>query len=132
MTIASPRMGVIIADDDPDIRTLVAMAATRSGLELIDELEDGDAAWEAIQSFLPELVVLDGAMPGKTGLEVTRLIRADPRVSGIRIIVISARADELSRRAALDAGADEYLVKPFSPRALVEHLATLAGEEVTH
>lgn len=132
MTIAPPRMGVIIADDDPDIRTLVAMAATRSGLELIDELEDGDTAWEAIQSFLPELVVLDGAMPGKTGLEVTRLIRADPRVSGIRIIVISARADEVSRRAALDAGADEYLVKPFSPRALVEHLATLAGEEVTH
>ena len=132
MTIAPPRMGVIIADDDPDIRTLVAMAATRSGLELIDELEDGDTAWEAIQSFLPELVVLDGAMPGKTGLEVTRLIRADPRVSGIRIIVISARADELSRRAALEAGADEYLVKPFSPRALVEHLATLAGEEGTH
>lgn len=113
---------VIVADDDADVRTLVAIAVSRAGFELIDELGDGDSAWEAIETFVPDLVVLDVAMPGKTGIELTRLIRADERLRGIRVILLSAAIDEADQRFGLDAGADEYLVKPFSPRALADRL----------
>jgi DNA-binding response OmpR family regulator len=117
---------VVVADDDADIRTLVAIAVARSGLELIDELPDGDTAWDAIQSFQPDIVVLDVAMPGKTGLDLCRLIRADEGVKGIHVILLSAAVDAVSRQAGIDAGADEYFFKPFSPRELAEKLILVA------
>lgn len=119
---------VILADDDADIRTLVAVAVTRAGLELIDELADGDQAWDAIQSFVPDIVVLDVSMPGKTGLEITELIRGDARLEGIHVILLSAGVDDTSQQAGLDAGADEYLIKPFSPRVLAAHLTEVAAQ----
>jgi DNA-binding response OmpR family regulator len=121
-------LGLILADDDDDIRNLVAIAVARAGFELIDELSDGDAAWEAIQSFAPDIVVLDVAMPGKTGIEISRLIRADPVLSGIRVILLSAAVDQDSQQVGLDAGADEYFTKPFSPRDLARRLADVAVE----
>lgn len=124
----STHPGVIVADDDPDIRTLVALAVARSGLELIDELGDGDSAWDAIQTFAPDIALLDVAMPGKTGLEISRLIRADPQLKAMRVIVISAAIDEAARQAGLDAGVDEYFVKPFSPRKLADRLSAVAAE----
>jgi DNA-binding response OmpR family regulator len=117
--------GVIVADDDADIRTLVAIAVDRSGLDLIDELADGTSAWEAIRAFVPDIVVLDVTMPGMTGLELCQLIRADETVRDIRILLLSAAADEASRQRGLAAGADEYLTKPFSPRLLADHLSRL-------
>lgn len=119
---------VIVADDDADIRTLVAIAVSKAKLELIDELEDGVSAWEAIQTFVPDIVILDVAMPGLTGLEVSRLIRADPRMSGMRVILLSASAEDTSREAGLESGANEYLLKPFSPRVLAGQLAAVAAE----
>lgn len=121
-------MSVIVADDDPDIRTLVAMAVTRAGLELIDELPDGESAWEAIQTFIPDLVVLDVSMPGKSGLELARLIRANSRLEGIRVVLLSAGVDDVSRQSGLDAGANDYLTKPFSPRELAATLTKVAAE----
>jgi DNA-binding response OmpR family regulator len=120
------RAGVIVADDDPDVRTLVAIAVARSGLELIEELSEGDSAWEAIQTFAPDLVVLDVSMPGKNGLELTRLIRSDAELEDMHVILLSAAVDEDAQRAGLEAGADEYMLKPFSPRELAERLAGLA------
>ncbi len=128
VTQVSTQLSVIVADDDSDIRTLIAIAVARAGLELIDELPDGDAAWDAIETFLPDLVVLDVSMPGKTGLELCRLIRADARLSGIRVVLLSAGVDDQSLRAGFEAGADEYLIKPFSPRALAERLSDVAAE----
>jgi two-component system response regulator MtrA len=119
---------VIVADDDADIRTLVAIAVSKAKLELIDELEDGVSAWEAIQTFVPDIVILDVSMPGMTGLEVSRLIRADPRMNDIRVILLSASAEDASRQAGLESGANEYLLKPFSPRVLAEQLVAVAAE----
>jgi DNA-binding response OmpR family regulator len=121
-------LGVVIADDDPDIRTLVAIAVTRAGFELIDELEDGDSAWDAIKTFAPDLVVLDVSMPGKNGLELSRLIRANAELKGIRVILLSAAVEERSKQAGLDAGADDYFTKPFSPRSLSARLVGVAAE----
>ena len=119
-------LSVIVADDDVDVRSLMAIAVSKSGLELIDELPDGNSAWEAISSFLPDIVVLDVAMPGKSGLDICRLIRADSRLENIRVILLSAAADDSSRQAGYDAGADEYLVKPFSMRDLSAQLTHVA------
>ena len=121
-------LGVIVADDDADIRTLVAIAVSRSGLALIDELGDGDAAWEAIQTFTPEIVVLDVSMPGKSGLELCRLIRADEFLKSTWVILLSAGVDNDAREAGIAAGADEFQPKPFSPRELSARLSELANE----
>jgi DNA-binding response OmpR family regulator len=127
MVETSRARSVIVADDDADIRTLIAIAIERSGLELIDELSEGDSAWEAIEAFKPDMVVLDVAMPGKTGLEITRLIRADASVSGIPVILLSAGVGADSREAGLAAGATEYLTKPFSPRELSATISAVAA-----
>lgn len=120
------KVSVIVADDDPDIRSLVAFAAQKAGLDLVDELGNGDDAWDSIVAFTPDLAVLDVAMPGKTGLELCRLIRADARVGGMHIVLLSAAVDEVSQQLGRDAGANDYLIKPFSPRELAERLSLLA------
>jgi CheY-like chemotaxis protein len=115
---------VVVADDDPDIRALVAISARKAGLDVVASVEDGDKAWEAIQEFIPDLAILDVAMPGMTGLEVCRLVRADPRLNDLPVLLLSAAVDEASREAGDEAGAQDYLAKPFSPRALVSWLTT--------
>jgi DNA-binding response OmpR family regulator len=120
------KVSVIVADDDPDIRSLVAFAAQKAGLDLVDELGNGDDAWDSIVAFTPDLAVLDVAMPGKTGLELCRLIRADARVNGMHIVLLSAAVDEAAQQLGRDAGANDYLIKPFSPRELAERLSLLA------
>lgn len=129
---AGIKVSVIVADDDPDIRNLVAFAAQKAGLELVDELGNGDDAWDSIVAFTPDLAVLDVAMPGKTGLELCRLIRADARVSTMHVILLSAAVDEASQQLGHDAGANDYLTKPFSPRHLAERLSLLAPSIGTH
>jgi len=113
---------VVVADDDSDIRALVAISAKRAGLNVVASVEDGDKAWAAIQELRPDLVILDVSMPGLSGLDVCRLVRADPAMAGIPILLLSAAVDEPSRAAGKQAGAQEYLAKPFSPRALVAWL----------
>jgi DNA-binding response OmpR family regulator len=125
-SVSAAGFRVVVADDDADIRALVAISVRKAGHELVETLPDGDAAWESIQEHRPDLAVLDVSMPGMTGLEVCRRIRADASVGGMQIVLLSAAVDEGSRQAGLDAGADEYLIKPFSPRELVERLSSLA------
>lgn len=122
----APAPRVIVADDDADIRALVAISVTKAGLDLVDKFPDGSSAWEGVQSSAPDLAVLDVSLPGLTGLQICRLIRADARLSGMRIILLSAAVDDASRQAGFDAGADEYLPKPFSPRDLIERLSILS------
>ncbi|WP_201276696.1 response regulator transcription factor [Marisediminicola senii] len=114
--MSAPR--AIIADDDADINALVSIVAKKSGLELVERLKDGTEAWRAIQEHQPDIAVLDVSMPGMTGLEVCRLARADGRFDGLHILILSAAVDDASRQAGIDAGANEYLIKPFSPREL--------------
>jgi len=116
---------VVIADDDPDIRALVAIAVRKAGFELVAETIDGTSAWESIQATQPDLVVLDVSMPGMTGLEVTTLIRAEQSLAGLRVALLSAGVDDTSRQTGMDVGADVYLTKPFSPRDLALRLGEL-------
>jgi DNA-binding response OmpR family regulator len=118
---------VVIADDDPDIRALVRISAVRAGLKVVAEAGDGDEALSAIRLLVPELAILDVTMPGLTGLEICRLVRADAALDGVQVLLVSAAADESSIAAGIRAGAADYLSKPFSPRELASRLSAHVG-----
>lgn len=118
---------VVIADDDADIRALVRISAVRAGLTVVAEAADGDEALSAIRLLLPELAILDVTMPGMSGLEICREVRADPTLDGVQVLLVSAAADETSIAAGMRAGAADYLSKPFSPRELASRLAGHIG-----
>lgn len=120
------RLRVVCADDDADILGLVSIAVDRAGLEVVGTAGDGDSALDAIRRLTPELAILDVAMPGRSGLEVCRAVRADPALAGVTLVVLSASVHESDRKVALEAGADHFLTKPFSPRELAGRLAELA------
>jgi DNA-binding response OmpR family regulator len=108
---------VLIADDDEDILTLVALRFRRSGLEVI-LARDGEEALELIKTRAPDAAVLDIAMPKLTGLEVVRRIRESEATKTLPVVLLTARAAEKDVELGLDAGADEYITKPFSPQDL--------------
>jgi DNA-binding response OmpR family regulator len=118
---------VVIADDDADIRALVKISAVRAGLTVVAEAGDGDVALAAIRRLVPELAILDVTMPGLTGLEICRLVRADSALDRVQILLVSAAADETSIAAGMRAGAADYLSKPFSPRELASRLSAHVG-----
>ncbi len=114
---------VVVADDDADLRALVRIAVTRAGLTVVADVEDGAAALAAIRAHNPDLAILDVSMPELSGIEVCRVVRDDPNVADVRILLLSASVDAAAQREGLEAGADYYLPKPFSPRDLVAWLA---------
>ena len=102
-------MRVLVADDEDDIRALVALAVRKAGCEVIASVADGAAALASARADLPDLAVLDVSMPGATGLEVCAELRADPATAAIRILLLSAGASLEDVAAGLAAGADAYL-----------------------
>ena len=114
---------VIVADDDQDIRSLVSIAVGKAGLELLASVGDGAQALAAIQKYQPDLAILDVSMPEMTGLEVCRAVRGDSAIGDVRILLLSASVDEQSQSVGIEAGADYFLAKPFSPRELAAWLS---------
>ncbi len=106
---------VLVVDDEQKIRSLVASYLRAEGFEVI-EADDGSAAVAAVGSRRPDLVIMDIRMPGMDGLEALAEIR---RISEVYVILLTARAEENDRIIGLSVGADDYVVKPFSPRELV-------------
>jgi CheY-like chemotaxis protein len=117
---------VLCADDEEDILALVALRLRRLGYEVITAV-DGPSALALAQERAPDIVVLDVMMPRMTGLEVVDALRADPRLAGLKVILLSARAREADRERGLAAGADAYLVKPFRFEDLDDAVVRLLG-----
>ena len=115
---------VLVADDDADIRDLVAFKLEQAGFEVI-AVEDGQTALEQARSRQPTLAVLDVSMPGLSGIDVCRMLRADAATAGILIIMLTARVQEQDVEGGFSAGADDYVTKPFSPRELVSRIQAL-------
>jgi two-component system phosphate regulon response regulator PhoB len=115
---------ILLAEDDPDILYMVAYKLRRAGFEVI-ETTDGRAALDACRREPPDLVLLAVRMPRMDGIAVCRELRAGPRTETLPIIMLTARARDQDRELAFAAGATEYVVKPFSPRALVECVETV-------
>ena len=116
---------MLVADDEDDIRALVALAVRKAGCTVVASVADGAAALDAARTELPDLAVLDVSMPGATGLEVCTALRADPATAGIRILLLSAGASLEDVAAGLAAGADAYLAKPFQVSGLVHQVRSL-------
>jgi DNA-binding response OmpR family regulator len=108
---------VLVADDEEDIRVLVAFRLKRAGYEVITAA-DGAEALTLATTRLPDLVVLDMMMPKATGLEVTRSLRGQDETKDIPVILLTARAQEADVARGIEAGADDYVKKPFSPQDL--------------
>lgn len=111
---------VLVVDDDEGVRTAVTWALEADGFEVLT-VDDGLTAIDTIESSSPALVVLDLSLPGLGGLDILRRLRADEARDGrwrLPIIVLSGRDSETDRIVGLDLGADDYLVKPFSPGEL--------------
>ena len=116
---------LLIVEDQPEIRMLIQMALEFENFE-IHEAPDGDAALALLPTLRPDLVLLDVLMPGsRNGLDVCRAIKADAQLSGTRVVMLSARSQPSDRQAGLAAGADAYLVKPFSPNELLRLIGKL-------
>lgn len=115
---------IVIADDDADIRELVVFKLRHAGHEVLP-VADGTAAVEACLSNTPDLVILDVMMPGMSGLDAARALRADESMANVPIIMLTARAQEPDIEQGFDAGADDYVVKPFSPRELASRVAAV-------
>jgi CheY-like chemotaxis protein len=108
---------VLICDNEEVLRTLVRDALSIGDYEIV-EARDGDESVRAARSCEPDLIVLDMMMPGRTGLEVLGELRSEPRFEQTPVIMLTARAQAADRDAALAAGVDRFLPKPFSPLAL--------------
>jgi DNA-binding response OmpR family regulator len=117
---------ILVADDDDDIRALVTFRLERAGYDVISAA-DGDQAFALACERLPDLAVLDVMMPGADGLEVTRMLRAREDTNRIPIILLTARARETDVSTGFDAGADDYLKKPFSPQELQVRVRAMLG-----
>ena len=108
---------VLVADDDEDILELVSFRLERAGYEVVTA-RDGAAALAVAQERRPDLAVLDVMMPGLNGYEVTQRLRADDATRDIPVILLTARVQEADVNRGFEAGADDYLRKPFSPQEL--------------
>jgi DNA-binding response OmpR family regulator len=115
---------LLVADDDEDILTLVQLRLSRSGYEVV-VARDGEEALRLAREKLPDLAVLDWMMPKASGVEVLRAIRADELTSSIPVILLTARASESDIQEGLEAGADDYIAKPFSPQELAARVQVI-------
>jgi DNA-binding response OmpR family regulator len=108
---------VLLAEDDADIQFLVSFRLRKEGYK-VSVFGDGLSAMADAREHPPDLAILDVMMPGMSGLEVCRELRKDPATANIPVILLTALAQEADITAGLAAGADDYIVKPFSPRDL--------------
>ena len=115
-------MKILIADDDPQMLRALRITLTARGYEIVTA-SDGTAALDAAINAHPDFIVIDLGMPGLTGLEVIEAVRG---WSQVPVLVVSGRADALDKVEALDAGADDYVTKPFSADELLARIRALS------
>jgi two-component system, OmpR family, alkaline phosphatase synthesis response regulator PhoP len=115
---------ILVVEDDRDIADLVSRYLTRAGFS-VEITDSGADALSALGGAPPDLMILDLMLPHVNGLEVCRLVRANPRTSSIPIIMLTARAEPSERITGLDIGADDYIGKPFSPGEVVARVRAL-------
>jgi signal transduction histidine kinase len=127
---ASNKQTVLIAEDDPLLAEAIAATLDLEGLETV-VTHNGKEALSLARKLLPDLVLLDVVMPGRSGIEVCAALKTAPISSGIPVILVTAKSEEEDQAVGLAAGADAYVTKPFSPVQLI-HLVkeTLAGKSV--
>ncbi|MFN7278193.1 MAG: response regulator, partial [Betaproteobacteria bacterium] len=108
---------ILVVGDEPAIQELISYNLEQAGHRPL-LAENAEQAFELVQNALPDLILLDWMLPGITGVELARRLRADKRTRAIPIIMLTARSEEQDKLTGLETGADDYVTKPFSPREL--------------
>ena len=108
---------ILVVEDEPAIQELIAYNLKQAGHQPL-RADNAEQAMNLVQSALPDLVLLDWMLPGQSGIDFARRLRTDKRTRTVPIIMLTARSDEQDKLMGLDAGADDYITKPFSPREL--------------
>ena len=130
---------ILIVEDEPAIQELVAYTCSSNGYS-VRRAESVSAARVAIGQQLPDLVLLDWMLPDRPGIDLLKDLRAEDRTRAVPVIMLTARGSEADRVVGLDTGADDYVVKPFSPRELVSRIRAVfrrrapqhSGESVSY
>src|SRR6185295_1333779 len=121
---------VLIVDDDPDIVRLVSYNLSQAGFETVTA-NTGRLALESIQDRPPDLIILDLMLPDVDGIEVCRTLRSNEASRQIPIVMLTARSEEIDRVIGFELGADDYVMKPFSPRELVLRIKSILRRSKT-
>ncbi|GAP09766.1 response regulators consisting of a CheY-like receiver domain and a winged-helix DNA-binding domain [Bellilinea caldifistulae] len=115
---------ILVAEDEKDIRDLLSFTLQFAGHTVIT-VNNGEEAWQAAPSVMPDLILMDVRMPRMTGYEACQRIKADPQTAHIPVVFLSAKGQEAEIQQGLQAGASEYLLKPFAPDELTRRVAEL-------
>jgi phosphate regulon transcriptional regulator PhoB len=118
------RHKILVVEDESDIRELIRYNLSQEGF-VVEEAADGAEALDRIERRSPDLMLLDLMLPRMPGLELCRRLRAQPETAQLPIIVVTAKGSEVDRVLGLEMGADDYIVKPFSPREVVARVKAL-------
>jgi DNA-binding response OmpR family regulator len=121
---------VLVVEDDADIAALIAHYLEKAGYS-VETISEGGRALAHARESQPDLVVLDLMLPGMSGLEICKALRGDNKTAALPIIMLTARGEESERILGLDTGADDYVVKPFSPNELMARVRALLRRTVT-
>jgi two-component system phosphate regulon response regulator PhoB len=120
---------ILIVEDEPAIAELIAVNLRHNGFQPVWAI-DAETAQRELDEILPDAILLDWMLPGESGLTLARKWRASARTKAVPILMLTARGDEADRVAGLDAGADDYIVKPFSPRELLARIRAVLRRRV--
>lgn len=118
---------ILIAEDEPDIRELVAFTLRFAGHE-VTATANGEEALEQAGQIIPDLILMDVRMPKMTGYDACRAMKQDPTLKDIPVVFLSAKGQDSEIQTGLEAGAEEYLLKPFAPNQLTEHIKAILAK----
>ena len=118
---------VLLIEDEPNIIEALSFILTRDGWT-VHTHSDGATATERVRTGRPEVVVLDAMLPGRSGFDILRDLRADPGTAGIPVLMLTARGQERDRDMALRLGATHFMTKPFANAEVVAEVRRLAGD----
>jgi DNA-binding response OmpR family regulator len=123
------RKKILVVEDDPDLVELLSFNLRACGF-VVSTSADGVDALKKARSILPDLILLDLMLPQLDGFGVCEILRRDPDTAGIPIIMVTAMSSQFARLAGLEAGANDYITKPFSPKQLIARVQEMLGRPV--
>ena len=115
---------ILVVEDEPDIRELLSFTITRAGFD-VREAENAEDAIKMLDVGTPELIVIDWMLPGMDGIDLAKWLRSDELTSTLPIIMLTARGEEIDKLRSFEAGVDDYVTKPFSPKELTARIKAL-------
>jgi DNA-binding response OmpR family regulator len=118
---------ILIAEDERDIRELISFTLQYAGYDVITVI-DGEGAVEEAKKELPDLILMDVRMPRMTGYEACEILKNQETTRNIPVVFLSAKGQETEVQAGLEAGADEYIIKPFSPDELTDRVKSILAK----